>query len=858
MDYTPSPDQTQYVAHDGHCANGDRQPDHEEDAVPCAPPALAGSPFTTSAIVISAAGRDDEMRRAAADYRRRGFGIVWLRPGEKRPQRNGWTLASQEVDHYTPGGNIGLLCGRLSHDLVCVDLDSPDALRLADGILPPTAMIDGRASKPRSHRWYRVTDIQPEFTSTAAGGIGGPSIKHLKHEVSGGSLIDFLGTGAHAVVPPSSHDSGEIRIWEATGDPAVLPMVTLWEAVTRLAEACGYQRPEARATTKSTNHIPCAPPSAPSAELERAMAECAIPMMTRIRRASAYMATVGASISGAGGHDAAFRAARILVNDFLIPPDLAWPHMVEFNARCQPRWSEEELRHKLHNAQRHVDSAYPPGCKLSGCNHGNGQADNDHDAEAYNDPERLARSFISTVIWRTWRQEHWRYDGTRYEVVPANELKLLIRRYIKKQFDAYHEQLQVAAAARAGARGGAVRRDFRPPPVPQISTRLVDNVKQAFECLTLLPGTVPQPSMLPEGKNGNLIALKNGLLVPENRSIYAHTPNWFSPICLPYSYDLTARCPRWLQVLERCLEGDVERIALLQEWFGYHLVSDTGEQKFMILFGEGANGKSVVFAALEAMLGPRNVSHLGLEKFASEFELVSTLGKMANICAEVGDLDKTAEGVLKSFTSGDVMHFNRKFISPIEAVPTARLTLATNNPPRFSDKSRGVWRRLELVPFRVEISEMERQKGMDKVSWWEQSGELPGILNWALDGLVRLRARGFTVSAVCRAALDEHRLESNQARLFLTEHFRFDATLPESIGIKVPEMYRDYKDWYEASNGGIKQCLSSVAFGKELRRAFPRAEIKNHRWGLEGQFKTIFGLTQIPVPPLPRSTSHRG
>ena len=92
---------------------------------------------------------------------------------------------------------------------------------------------------------------------------------------------------------------------------------------------------------------------------------------------------------------------------------------------------------------------------------------------------------------------------------------------------------------------------------------------------------------------------------------------------------------------------------------------------------------------LTALLGEHNVAHVPLELFGQRFQLTMTLGKLANIAAEVGDLDKAAEGVLKAFTAGDRMDFDRKGIPGIEAYPTARLVLATNNRPRFSDRSSG-------------------------------------------------------------------------------------------------------------------------------------------------------------------------
>jgi hypothetical protein len=175
----------------------------------------------------------------AEEYLARGFAICLLGPGKKIPSYKEWNLKSLTPEDFADDDNIGILAGRLSRDLVCVDLDSEEALRLADEYLPHTDMVDGRPGKPRSHRWYRVTDIPPEFVSEASGGIGGPKMKHFKHAITKKGVLDFIGTGGQAAVPPSLHPSGERRVWYSEGEPAILPMAELWEAVIRLAEACG-------------------------------------------------------------------------------------------------------------------------------------------------------------------------------------------------------------------------------------------------------------------------------------------------------------------------------------------------------------------------------------------------------------------------------------------------------------------------------------------------------------------------------------------------------------------------------------------------------------------------------------------
>lgn len=108
------------------------------------------------------------------------------------------------------------------------------------------------------------------------------------------------------------------------------------------------------------------------------------------------------------------------------------------------------------------------------------------------------------------------------------------------------------------------------------------------------------------------------------------------------------------------------------------------------------------------------------------FQLTQTIDKLANICAEVGEISTVAEGVLKQFTAGDRMYFDRKGIPGVERYPTARLILATNNRPRFRDRSEGIWRLMILVPFRYTVPQERKDRDLKN----KLRGELAGIFLW--------------------------------------------------------------------------------------------------------------------------------
>ena len=291
-----------------------------------------------------------------------------------------------------------------------------------------------------------------------------------------------------------------------------------------------------------------------------------------------------------------------------------------------------------------------------------------------------------------------------------------------------------------------------------------------------------------------------------------HTPAFFSPILLPYPYDPQADCPQWKAFLKEVLP-DWDTSNLLQEWFGYNLVYDLSQQRFLILEGEGANGKSVVCDVLRSLLGEANVSAVPLELFGSRFQLAPTIGKLANIVAEMGEMDRVAEGSLKPFVTGDAITIDRKNKDLLTVRPTARLSFATNTRPRFSDRSDGIWRRLILVPFTIQIP-VDRQ---DRQLTTKLMNELSGIFNWAIQGLQRLRERDhFVEPKVAEEAKKDYQRETNPTRCFLEDE------CVEGLGYEVSKenLYKTYRRWIE-TNG--YRPLGSSLFGKEVARRFPSA-----------------------------------
>jgi P4 family phage/plasmid primase-like protien len=325
--------------------------------------------------------------------------------------------------------------------------------------------------------------------------------------------------------------------------------------------------------------------------------------------------------------------------------------------------------------------------------------------------------------------------------------------------------------------------------------------------------------------NRATIPVKNGLVIrtePEPWEdpnavdpfvLVPHSPEYFSINQLPYEYNPDAKCPQWLKFIDEITCGKKDRARVLQQWAGYLFKRTDGEQRFLLYFGEGSNGKGVYANILRKMVGANNCSNVGFDQFGNKYAIASMLGMMVNMSNESGRNVKVhAENILKTLTGGDTYSFEAKYKDPTSARPTAKIMLATNELPRFNDKTRGAWRRVLLVPFELNVAEDQVDKGL----YGRLQRELPGILNWALEGMLDLEQnRGFTEESGIKQILERYRKDSDPTREYLLDYYEYD---PELRGKSVSSVYEHYKGY--CRDGGY-QIMSKSRFVQQVERVFP-------------------------------------
>jgi putative DNA primase/helicase len=286
---------------------------------------------------------------------------------------------------------------------------------------------------------------------------------------------------------------------------------------------------------------------------------------------------------------------------------------------------------------------------------------------------------------------------------------------------------------------------------------------------------------------------------------------WFSTSSLPVRYHAEAECPRWLEFLNVTLPvrhaGDC-RIAVLQEYIGYCLLPGCLYHKALFLVGPGQSGKSTILYVVETLLGDENTCHFSLEQLAGTFGLDSMRGKLVNTSAEVDYMVRHRENLFKELVSGDPVTVNRKFKSPITLKPTAKLVFAANDLPAISDTTEGVPRRLIIIP----CDHVVLARDVNPYLGNDLAREGSGILNWALEGLRRLRTQGqFSQCQVCDEALRLHKQTSNSVAEFFGECVQRD---PGNDCIST-HLYEIYAYWCRKSG---RKAVHEAEFGKRVLR----------------------------------------
>lgn len=259
------------------------------------------------------------------------------------------------------------------------------------------------------------------------------------------------------------------------------------------------------------------------------------------------------------------------------------------------------------------------------------------------------------------------------------------------------------------------------------------------------------------------------------------------------TYDHGAKCPRWVQFVEEITNNDKELVEYLQKIVGYSLTGSTKEQILFFLYGHGANGKSVFVNTVQDLLGDYAMqtpvsSIMTRGKGSVNNDIARLRGATFVATTETEEGSKFNESEVKLLTGGDVItarHLHQEFF---QYRPMFKLWISGNHKPVPGD-GYGIWRRLMLIPFNVRFDKEHQDKELSS----KLKAELPGILNWAIEGCLKWQDEGLSIPKVIQDATKEYKSEMDRINSWMQE------CCIENPGDnqceRASDLYQSYKSW---------------------------------------------------------------
>lgn len=401
--------------------------------------------------------------------------------------------------------------------------------------------------------------------------------------------------------------------------------------------------------------------------------------------------------------------------------------------------------------------------------------------------------------WLYYKDGKWSYDNIGFHRAIADASVELMER--ERAF--YHEQDE--------REGTDMEKQFMKHYKRSRSfTGKTNMLKEAEHYSPLLP------SMLDRRKN--LLNCRNGIIDLKTGEFKPHCKENYITKITRCAYDPeAAETPQWNKFLNDIFGGDRDLIRYIQKAVGYSLSGSTAEQCAFFLFGTGRNGKSTFLEIIRSIMGdyatniqPQTIMAKPSPGNAPNSDIARLKGARLVTSVEPNEGMRIDEGLLKQLTGDDVVTARKLFGDEFEFKPEFKLWMATNHKPIIRGTDTGIWRRIHLIPFTVQIPEAK----VDRHLKYKLASELDGIFRWAVEGCKLWQSEGLHMPKAVQTAVREYRHEMDVISAFT------DSCCREGQGeVKASQLYAVYAKWADENN---EYKMSSTKFGVEMQKRYEK------------------------------------
>ncbi len=403
------------------------------------------------------------------------------------------------------------------------------------------------------------------------------------------------------------------------------------------------------------------------------------------------------------------------------------------------------------------------------------------------------------------------YDGRKW----CTDMTGTIGRLADKSVEAMAAEAQAYAEIDA-AEGGDMTEKFQ----KHIKASRSNRSKKAMlsEAMHYMP---IMPSQMDRHKGhintpAGVIELKTGRIIE-------HSPEHYFSKLTNAEYDLHAECPLWLKFLEDIFAGDKDLIRYVQKAVGYSLSGSTAEQCMFFLLGSGRNGKSTFIEVIRDIFGdyasniqPESIMVRRSGGSAINSDIARLKGARLVTCSEPNEGARLNEGLIKQLTGGDPVTARKLYGEEFEFQPEFKLWVSTNHKPIIRGTDIGVWRRIHLIPFNVQIPESK----VDRQLKYKLEGELTGIFRWAVDGCLLYRKEGLRMPKIMQDSVKEYHREMDVLSAFIEDC----CTEGKGLSVQSSQLYAAYLKWAEQ---GKEYTMSATKFSMEIAKRYEKVKLRS-------------------------------
>ncbi|MED2185365.1 phage/plasmid primase, P4 family [Bacillus wiedmannii] len=393
--------------------------------------------------------------------------------------------------------------------------------------------------------------------------------------------------------------------------------------------------------------------------------------------------------------------------------------------------------------------------------------------------------FVNDIGWFIWDGKRWKIDNKK----EIERITAKVLRSLNKSEDE-SEMKWARMCERRNVRMNSIK-DLMP---------LVPGERQEFDTHKYLLNV----------ENG-IVDLKTGKLQQHDRELgLTKITN--------IAFDENAKCPEWLNFLDQIFQGDKELAEYMQRLIGYSLTGEITEQIMVFLIGGGSNGKSTFINIIKDIMGDygrqaKSDTFIKKKETGANNDIARLVGSRFVSAIESEDGEQLSEAFVKQITGGEpvLARFLRQEF--FEFIPEFKVFFTTNHKPVIKGVDEGIWRRIRLIPFNLQLPKEKRDKKLPE----KLSLEMPGILNWAIEGCLKWQQSGLQDPAIVMKATGDYKEEMD-----ILGPFMFECCFKrEDFQIEAKDLYEVYANWcfrngeHQLKNRAFYRILESQGFKRE-------------------------------------------